>query len=171
MYRQIHRTILDHLSTGRPMYQLINGPINRYTWWRYSISEASVQYWWSIGEVSVNHQVHRLIGVSVDTSVDVRPIYRPILDWVSTDVSTDALVTAPHGIHDSGWTSHMFLWKMHWGVYMLDRVAHLPGPPCLFTQGAQLGRIAFYHVNSSRWAILASRDKLQKHSSTRWIFL
>ena len=31
---------------------------------------------------------------------------------------------------------------------MLDRVARLPGAPCLLTRGTRLGRIiAFYHVN------------------------
>ena len=33
---------------------------------------------------------------------------------------------------------------------MLDRVAHLPGVPCLLAQATRLGRIAFYHVNFFR---------------------
>ena len=82
MYRQMHRPILEHLSTARlsvkcrPMYEL------KYRW---SIGAVSVKYQWGIGEVSVNHQVYRPIGVSVDTLVDTQPIYRPILDRVSTD--------------------------------------------------------------------------------------
>ena len=64
----------------------------------------SVKYRSSIGQVSVNRQVYRPIGVLVDT----RPIYRPVLDRVSTDVSTDistdistdVSVEAPHKIHD-----------------------------------------------------------------------
>ena len=30
---------------------------------------------------------------------------------------------------------------------MLDRVARLPGAPCLHARGTRLGGIAFYHVN------------------------
>ena len=41
--------------------------------------------------------VYRPIGVSVDTSADTPPIYRRILDRVSTDIS----VEAPHKIHDA----------------------------------------------------------------------
>ena len=36
---------------------------------------------------------------------------------------------------------------------MLDRVARLPGAPCLLARGKWLGGIAFYHVNRSCWAI------------------
>ena len=43
----------------------------------------------TLGEVSVNRQIYRPIGVSVDTSVDTPPIYRPTLDRVSTDASVD----------------------------------------------------------------------------------
>ena len=38
-----------------------------------------------------------------------------------------------------GLTAHTFLSKMHWSVYMLDRVAHLPGKPCLLAWGTRLG--------------------------------
>ena len=66
----------------RPMYQLIYWPISTNT---LSEGKVLVKYWWSLGEVLVNHQVYRLIGVSVDTSVNTWLIYRPILDWVSTN--------------------------------------------------------------------------------------
>ena len=52
---------------------------------RYRTGAVSVQYRWSISEVSVNHQVYWPIGAWVDTLVDAWPIYRPILDRVSTD--------------------------------------------------------------------------------------
>ena len=52
---------------------------------RSSIGQVSVKYRSSIGQVSVNRQVYRPIGVSVDTSVGTRPIYRPVLDRISTD--------------------------------------------------------------------------------------
>ena len=93
MYRQMHRPILEHLSTARvsvecrPMYELKYRFKHRCSIGEVSvkyqcgISEVSVKYRWSIGEVSVNHQVYRPIGVLVDT----QPIYQPILDQVSTD--------------------------------------------------------------------------------------
>ena len=48
---------------------------------------------------------------------------------------------------------------------MLDRVARLPGAPCLFARGARLGGIAFYHVNGSCRAIPACRDEIN-HEDT-----
>ena len=48
----------------------------------------------------VNHQVYQPIGVSVNTLVNIRPIYRPILDRVSTNVSTD--ISASHKTHGFG---------------------------------------------------------------------
>ena len=32
---------------------------------------------------------------------------------------------------------------------MLDRLARLPGAPCLLARGTRLGGVAFYHVNGS----------------------
>ena len=70
------------------MYQPIYRPISTNT----------------LGEVLVDRQIYRLIGVSVDSSVNTPQIYRPILDRVSTNVSTyasvDISVEAPHKIHD-----------------------------------------------------------------------
>ena len=43
---------------------------------------------------------------------------------------------------------------------MLDRVARLPGAPCLLDRGTRLGGIAFYHVNGSCRAIPGSRDEI-----------
>ena len=40
---------------------------------------------------------------------------------------------------------------------MLDRVACLPGAPCLLARGTRLGGIAFYHVNGSYRAIPVKR--------------
>ena len=39
---------------------------------------------------------------------------------------------------------------------MLDRVACLPGAPCLLDQGTWLGGRAFYHVNGSCQAMFPS---------------
>ena len=39
---------------------------------------------------------------------------------------------------------------------MLDRVARLPGAPCLLARGTRLGGVAFYHVNGSSQAISAN---------------
>ena len=87
----MYRPILEHLSTGRvsvecrpmykPIYRLIstNTPSVKVKC-RWSIGAVSVKYRRNIGEVSVSHEVYRPIGVSVDTSVDTRPIYWPILD-------------------------------------------------------------------------------------------
>ena len=43
---------------------------------------------------------------------------------------------------------------------MLDRVARLPGEPCLLARGTQLGGIAFYHVNGSCRAIPANQSEM-----------
>ena len=59
-----------------------------------------------------------------------------------------------------GLTSHMFLSKTHQSVYMLDRVACLPGAPCLLAQGTRLGGVPFCHVNGLSRAILANRGKI-----------
>ena len=40
---------------------------------------------------------------------------------------------------------------------MLNRVAHLPGAPCLPARGTRLGGITFYHLNGSCRVIPASR--------------
>ena len=52
-----------------------------------------------------------------------------------------------------GLTSHTFLSKTHRSIYMLDRVAHLPGAPRLLARETWLDAVAFYHVNSSCRAI------------------
>ena len=44
---------------------------------------------------------------------------------------------------------------------MLDRVARLPGAPCVLARGTRLGGIAFYHVNGSCQAIPSCRDKIK----------
>ena len=49
-----------------------------------------------------------------------------------------------------GLTSHTFLSKTHRSVYLLDRVARLPGAPCLLARGTRLGRVAFCPNGSSR---------------------
>ena len=43
---------------------------------------------------------------------------------------------------------------------MLDRVARLPGAPCLLARGTRLGGVAFCHVNGSSWAISANRGEI-----------
>ena len=63
-----------------------------------------------------------------------------------------------------GLTSHMFLPKTHQSVYMLDRVACLPGVPCLLARGTQLGGVAFCHVNGSRRAILANQGEINREN-------
>ena len=59
-----------------------------------------------------------------------------------------------------GLTSHTFLSKMLRSIYMLDRVARLPGAPCLLSRGTRLGGVAFCHVNGSSQAISASRGEI-----------
>ena len=56
--------------------------------------------------------------------------------------------------------SHTFLSKTHQSVYMLDRVAHLPGAPCLLAQGTRLGGVAFCHKNGSNRDISANRSEI-----------
>ena len=43
---------------------------------------------------------------------------------------------------------------------MLDRLARLPGAPCLFARGTRLGGVAFCHVNGSCRAIPANRGEI-----------
>ena len=58
---------------------------------------------------------------------------------------------------------------------MLDRVARLPGAPCLHARGTRLGGIAFYHVNGWCRAIPVSRgeinrENIDKHGGASWVF-
>ena len=43
---------------------------------------------------------------------------------------------------------------------MLDRVACLPGAPCLLALGTRLGEVAFYHTNGSRRATPGNRGEI-----------
>ena len=43
---------------------------------------------------------------------------------------------------------------------MLDRVARLPGAPCLLARGTRLGGVAFCHGNGSSRAISANRGEI-----------
>ena len=61
-----------------------------------------------------------------------------------------------------GLTSHTFLSKKHRSVYMLDRVARLPGAPCLLARGTWLGGVAFCHVNGLSRAISANRGEINR---------
>ena len=63
-----------------------------------------------------------------------------------------------------GLTSHTFLSKTHPSVHMLDRVAHLPGAPCLLARGTRLGGVAVYHVNGSCRAIPANRGEINREN-------
>ena len=45
-------------------------------------------------------------------------------------------------------------------AFMLDRVARLPGAPCLLARGTRLGGVAFCHVNGSCRAIPANRGEI-----------
>ena len=47
---------------------------------------------------------------------------------------------------------------------MLDRVARLPGAPCLLARGTRLGGVAFYHVNGSCRAIPANRGEINREN-------
>ena len=47
---------------------------------------------------------------------------------------------------------------------MLDRVARLPGAPCLLARGTRLGGIAFCHVNGSSRAISANRGEINREN-------
>ena len=51
---------------------------------------------------------------------------------------------------------------------MLDRVASLPGAPCLLARGTRLGGIALYHVNGSCRAIPASRGEINRENMAAW---
>ena len=47
---------------------------------------------------------------------------------------------------------------------MLDRVARLPGAPCLLARGTRLGGVAFCHVNGSSRAISANRGEINSEN-------
>ena len=66
-----------------------------------------------------------------------------------------------------GLTSRTFLSKTHQSVYMLDRVARLPGAPCLLARGTQLGGVAFCHGNGSSRAILANRGEINRENGAK----
>ena len=70
-----------------------------------------------------------------------------------------------------GLTSHTFLSKTHRSVYMLDRVAHLSGTPCLLDRGTRLGGVAFCHVNGSSRAISANRGDRENMPARSEYFL
>ena len=44
---------------------------------------------------------------------------------------------------------------------MLDRVARLPGAPCLLARSTRLGGLAFCHVNGSSRATSANRGEIK----------
>ena len=87
MYQQILETLLEYLSSGRVLTNVstnISTDINLNT---NGEGKVSLKHWCIISEVSVNHQVYRPIGVSVDIMVDTWSMYRPILDRSSVDWS------------------------------------------------------------------------------------
>ena len=47
---------------------------------------------------------------------------------------------------------------------MLDRVARLPGAPCLVARGTRLGGVAFCHVNGSSRAISANQGEINREN-------
>ena len=47
---------------------------------------------------------------------------------------------------------------------MLDRVARLPGTPCLLARGTRLDEVAFCHVNGSSRAISANRAEINREN-------
>ena len=47
---------------------------------------------------------------------------------------------------------------------MLDRVARLPGAPCLLARGTRLGGVAFCHVNGSSRAISANPGEINREN-------
>ena len=47
---------------------------------------------------------------------------------------------------------------------MLDRVARLPGAPCLFARGTRLGVVVFCHVIGSSRAISANRGEINREN-------
>ena len=54
---------------------------------------------------------------------------------------------------------------------MLDRVAHLPGAPCLLARRSWQGGVAFYHVNGLCWAIPANQGEINhKNLVARSVF-
>ena len=63
-----------------------------------------------------------------------------------------------------GLTSNTFLSKTLRSVYMLDRVARLPGAPCLLARGTRLGGVAFCHINGSSRAISANRGEINREN-------
>ena len=63
-----------------------------------------------------------------------------------------------------GLTSYTFLSKTLRSVYMLDRVARLPGAPCLLARGTRLGGVAFCYVNGSTRAISANQDEINREN-------
>ena len=54
---------------------------------------------------------------------------------------------------------------------MLDRVARLPGAPCLLVRANRLGGLAFCHVNGSYRAIPASRGEINLENMLQVITL
>lgn len=89
-------------------------------------------------------EIHRLVGFSETYMISKQLSLNNIIIRICLHGGSVLLANrATLG----GLISHTFIWKPHWGVYMLDRVAHLPGAPCLLARGTQLGGIAFYHVN------------------------
>ena len=58
----------------------------------------------------------------------------------------------------------MFLSKTHRSVYMLGRVARLPGAPCLLARGTLLGGVSFCHVNGSSRAIWANWGEINREN-------
>ena len=63
-----------------------------------------------------------------------------------------------------GLNSRTFLSKTHRSVYMLDRVARLPGLPCLLARRTRLSGVAFCHVNGSSRAISANRGEINREN-------
>ena len=60
---------------------------------------------------------------------------------------------------------------MHQSIYILNKVARLPGVPCLLARGIGLGGVAFYHVNGSCRAILANRGEINRENmAVRGVF-
>ena len=47
---------------------------------------------------------------------------------------------------------------------MLDRVARLPGAPCLLARGTRQGGVAFCHANGSSRAISANRGEINSEN-------
>ena len=47
-------------------------------------------------------------------------------------------------------------------LHATDRVARLPGAPCLLVRGTRLGGVAFYHANRSCRAIPANRSEINR---------